>query len=99
MPCSIVDGGDLATVLGVAQFGEEEGGRGLSDGASETDEKTGTNEHAKALRSGLKGNTEHHKEDTGNDGPTTTEVIGDVRREGKTANGPNTHNGIEEAQN
>lgn len=79
MPCGVVDGSDLTTMLRMAQLGEKEGSRSLSDGASETDEETGADEHAEALGSGLEGNTEHHEEDTGNDSQTTTEVIRDVR--------------------
>lgn len=117
MPCCVVHCCNLTTVLGMAQLGEKEGSRGLRNGTSETDEETGSNEHAEALRSCLERNTEHHEEDTGDNGQTTAKVIGDVgtitflacsiirktselknSREWKTANGSNTHNGIEETQ-
>lgn len=99
VPCSVVEGSDSTTVLGMAQFGKEERSRGLGNRASKADEETGTNEHAKVLRSGLEGNAEHHKKDAGNNGQTTAKVIGDVRREGKTTDRSNTHNGIEKTQN
>lgn len=98
VPCGVVDGGDDTTVLRMAQLSEEERSRGLRNGTTEPNEETGSNEHGERGGSSLEGNTDHHEGDTSADGDTTAETIRDTGSEWKTADGSNTHDGIEQPE-
>ena len=79
----------------MADFGEKQRSRQLSERVSETHEETGTLEHGKVDSGSLDRGSGDHDAATDDDGHTATEVVGDVGDHGQRDNGTNRVHGAE----
>lgn len=68
----------------------------MSNGNTETDEETGSNEHGDVGTNGLQDNTNDHDDTSGDNTGTSTKDIGNVRSDGKSDNRTDRHDGVEQ---
>lgn len=96
VPGGVVERGDTGTVLEMSKLSDEKRSGTVGEGDTESDEETGSREHAEILRSGLEGDTDKHDNDTNNDGNATSAPIGEPGRDGNGADGTDRENGVQE---
>jgi hypothetical protein len=86
VPQAVVDGGDTSTMLRVAEFGEKQGRRQLSQRVSETHKETSTHKVVKVLSGGLNASCDDHDNTSEGDACSTSETIGNEGSDGKRSN-------------
>lgn len=97
IPGSVVDGGENGTMLRVSQFRNQERRSSVGDGNAETDEESGSQEHAKAARDGLQDDTDQHDDAADENTRSTAEEIRCVGNKGNGRQGTDGHDGVQDA--
>jgi len=98
VPERVVERGQLGTLGWIGEFGNEERGSVGSEGETEPDEETSTNEHSDGLGSGLNASRGNHDTCTEEDGGAATETIREIRCEWVGSEGTNVLDGVEQTE-
>ena len=85
VPGSVVDGCEDSSVLWVDKLGDQQWGRSVSNGNTETKEETSSDEHVDVDTDTLESDAESHDTATDGNTDTTTKDIGSVWNNGNSA--------------